>query len=126
MILAHLLRKGGRSGGTTGISWVSRQYLYQQIRPLYAPSRTKSAKPEDPPRPVIHYQRGHSPAKELSQATFSGFMATLHDAGLIEENFAPENRKVRGYRITGPGEIAFRFFADPATGTLVKNVLEGT
>jgi len=122
-ILAILIRKRD-SGGATGFSWVTRQYLYQQLWPLYAPSRTKSTKPEDPPQPVIHYRRGFKPAAELSHPTFSGFMAALREAGLIEEDFAAENKKEKVYRVTGPGEIAFRFFADPATGTLVKSVLD--
>ena len=121
VILAHLIRKGGAAGGNPGAAWVSRQYLYQQLRPIYAPSRTK---PENPPLPGIPSRRGHTPVTVLSQATFSGFMATLLETGLVEEEFAPENRKEKVYRVTGHGEIAFRFFADPATGTLVKSVLE--
>jgi hypothetical protein len=124
-ILAILIRQGKSGGEAPGHSWVSRQYLYQQLWPLYAPSRTKSTKPDDPPAPVVHYQRGRKPAAELTQATFSGFMATLREAGLVDEDLAPESRKEKVYWVTGSGEIAFRLFADPATNTLVNSVLNG-
>jgi len=104
--------------------WVPRQYLYRQLWSSYAPSRTKKEKPGDPPRPVVHYKQGQKPAAELSHATFSGFIRTLRNAGLIEETYSKESRKEKSYRITDAGEIAFRFFSVPATSSLVKSMLE--
>jgi DNA-binding PadR family transcriptional regulator len=51
-------------------------------------------------------------------------MRALVDAGLVDGESLPENTRQRRYRITENGEIAFRFFSDPATGTLVRTVLE--
>ncbi|WP_292419820.1 hypothetical protein, partial [Methanoregula sp.] len=59
-------------------------------------------------------------------ATFSGFMGTLRDAGLVLEDYAPDSRKEKSYRITEAGETAFRFFSDPATGSLVRSMLESS
>jgi hypothetical protein len=143
MILAILLnrrdlKKGAARGAAKGAVptvptvptiptvWVPRQYLYQQLWPFYAPSRTKKEKPGDPPKPVIHYKKGEKPAAELSHQTFSGFMGNLRDAGLIDEENPEGNRKEKTYRITEAGEIAFRFFSDPATNSLVKSMLEGS
>jgi hypothetical protein len=84
-ILAILLRNRVTGKGAPPSSWVSRQYLYQQLCPFYLPSRTKKATLPDPSQPVIQYRRGHKPAAEMSHPTFSGFMGTLRDAGLIEE-----------------------------------------
>lgn len=140
MILAILLnrrdmKKGAARGAAKGAVpavptvpaiptvWVPRQYLYQQLWPFYAPSRTKKEKPGDPPKPVIHYKKGEKPAAELSHATLSGFIRSLRDAGFIEEGYSPESLKEKSYRITEAGEIAFRFFSDPATGSLIKNML---
>jgi hypothetical protein len=106
--------------------WVSRQYLYGQLFSAYVPSRTKKEKPGDTPQPVVHDKKGRKPAAELSHATFSGFMGTLRDAGLVFEEYAPDSRKEKSYRITDAGETAFRFFSDPATGSLVRSMLEGS
>ncbi|MGA2120795.1 MAG: hypothetical protein ABSG49_01980 [Methanoregula sp.] len=106
--------------------WVPRQYLYKQLWSAYVPSRTKREKPGDAPKPVVHYKKGQKPAAELSHATFSGFIRTLRDAGLIEEQYSPESRKEKSYRITEAGETAFRFFSDPATGSLVRSMLESS
>jgi hypothetical protein len=106
--------------------WVPRQYLYQQLWPFYVPSRTKKPKPSDPPKPVVQYRKGRKPAAELSHATFSTFIGTLRDAGLIEEEYSTESRREKTYRITEAGEIAFRFFSDPATSSLVKTMLESS
>ena len=106
--------------------WVPRQYLYQQLWPVYVPSRTKKAKPGDSSQPVVHYKKGRKPAAALSHQTFYGFMGALRDAGLVEEEYVPDNRKEKTYRITEAGEIAFRFFSDPATGSLVKSMLESS
>ncbi len=145
MILAILLnrrdkKKGAARGAVPAVQmvstvpespagptvWVPRQYLYQQLWPFYVPSRTKKEKPGDPPKPVIRYRKGEKPAAEISHATFSGFIRTLRDAGLIEEGYSPESRKEKSYRITEAGEIAFRFFSVPATGSLVRSVLESS
>jgi hypothetical protein len=104
--------------------WVPRQYLYKQLWPAYVPSRTKKEKPGDAPRPVVQDKKGRTPAADLSHATFSGFVRTLRDAGLIEEHYSPESRKEKSYRITEAGETAFRFFSDPATSSLVRSMLE--
>ena len=64
------------------------------------------------------------PAAELTHATFSGFKETLRDAGPIAKDVTPANPKGKACRITNPGEIAFRFFSDPATNTLVRTIPE--
>ena len=106
--------------------WVPRQYLYKQLWSTYVPSRTKKEKTGDSPKPVIHYKKGQKPAAELSHATFSGFIRTLRDAGLVKEQYSPESRKEKSYRITEAGETAFRFFSDPATSSLVRSMLESS
>lgn len=132
-ILAILLNrremKKGAAGGsvpTVPALQVPRQYLYKQLWSAYVPSRTKTPEPGDPQTPVIPYKKGRTPAAELSHQTFSGFMGTLRDAGLVEEEFAPDSRKEKTYRITEAGEIAFRFYSDPATSSLVKSMLESS
>jgi len=130
MILAILLMKKGakREAAIRAVPdpWVSRQYVYQQLFSVYVPSRTKKAKPGDSAQPVVHYKKGRKPAAALSHQTFSGFMGALRDAGLVEEEYAPDNRKEKTYRITEAGETAFRFFSDPATGSLVRSMLESS
>lgn len=136
MILAILLnrkdtKKGAAKGAVPTVPaiptlWVPRQYLYQQLFPYYVPSRTKKEKPSDPKKPVVISKQGRKPAAELSHQTFSGFMGALRDGGLIEEEYAPGNRKEKIYRITDAGETAFRFFSDPATGSLVRSMLESS
>jgi hypothetical protein len=105
---------------------VSRQYLYGQLVSRYVPSRSTKAKAQhkDPTKPVTREKKARAPATELSHATFSGFMRTLRNAGLVEEHYAPGSRKEKSYRITDAGEIAFRFFSDPATSSLVRSRLE--
>ena len=129
-ILAILLmRRGAKTGAAKGAvpdPWLSRQYLYKQLWSVYVPTRTKKEKPGDPKKPVVTYKQGRKPAAELSHATFSGFIRTLRDAGLIEEGYSPESRKEKSYRITEAGEIAFRFFSDTATSSLVKSMLESS
>lgn len=120
-ILAVLLRKNRSGTADAGLSWYSRSYLFGQVWPFYTRSRTRKPKEGDP---VIQYRKGRKPAQNLSQATFSSFIANLRDAGFIEERQDTENRKEKAYRITEPGETAFRFYADPATGTTVKTALE--
>jgi hypothetical protein len=129
-ILAILLmqrdRKTGAAKGAVPTPWVSRQYLYKQLWSVYVPSRTKKEKPGDPKTPVVISKQGRKPAAELSHQTFSGFVGTLRDAGLVEEEYAPDSRKEKIYRITDAGEIAFRFFSDPATSSLVRSMLESS
>lgn len=120
-ILAVLLRKNKDAKGEAGLSWFSRSYLFSQVWPLYIRSRARKPKEGDP---VIQYRKGRKPANNLSQATFSSFIANLRNAGLIEERQDEANRKEKAYRITEFGETAFRFYADPATGTSVKTILE--
>lgn len=122
-ILAMLLRFGNAGTKTPGSAWVSREYLYKQLWSVYVPTRTKKATPDDPEKPVIPFKRGRKPAAELSHATFSGFMRTLRNAGLIEES-SKNTRTDMVYCITGSGEIAFRFFSSPATNSIVKKMLE--
>lgn len=126
MILAILIRTRDAKKGAPQVPWVSRQYVYQQLWPFYVPSRTKKTKPDDPPQPAIKYQRGNKPAAEMSHQTFSGFIGTLRDTGLVLEENSPGNRKEKCYRITEAGETAFRFFSDPASNSLVKSLLEST
>lgn len=125
LIMRRDMKKEATKGAVPTV-WVPRQYLYKQLWPAYVPSRTKKPKPGDPPRPVIQYKKGRKPAAELSHQTFSGFMGTLRDAGLIEEEYSPGNRKEKTYRITEAGEIAFRFFSDPATSSLVRSMLDSS
>jgi hypothetical protein len=127
-ILALLLRRPERNDLPEGPAWWSREYLFVQLSGQYVPIRSKRVKtlPGDPWRKPDPSGKDKKTVPDLSQATFSGFMAALRDAGLIEEAFAPGNRKVKMYRVTGHGELAFRFFSDPAPGNLVKIVLEST
>jgi hypothetical protein len=123
-ILAILLRTGKEGGKPVKEGWVARQYIFKQLWSVYKPSRTKKPKPSDPlVKPVI-YKHGRKPASNMTHPTFSGFMATLRESGLIEEESSPANRREKVYRITERGEIAFRFFSDPATSTLVRSLLE--
>jgi hypothetical protein len=80
-ILAVLLRKNKTAKGIFTRPWLTRSYLYSQIWPFYSRSRIRKPKPDDP---VIQYRGGQKPAQNLSQATFSSFMTTLRNAGLIE------------------------------------------
>ncbi|HII99635.1 MAG TPA: hypothetical protein HA272_10400 [Methanoregula sp.] len=127
-ILAILLMrrdaKKKETSGTVPPLWVSRQYLYRQVFSYYIPSRTKKTDPGDPPGPVVRPGKGRTPGAELSQATFSGFMRTLRDAGLVEEDYVRDSQKEKSYRITDAGETAFRFFSDPSTSSLVRSMLE--
>jgi hypothetical protein len=120
-ILAVLIKHRHLGNGSSSEPWVARQYLFRQVWPYYIRSRTRTPKPGDP---VIHYKGGRKPANNLSQATFSSFITHLRTAGLIEEGQDTGNRKEKAYRITGPGETAFRFFADPSLNTTVKSVLD--
>ena len=119
-ILAVLLRKNKTVNESSELPWVTRAYLYSQVWPYYTRSRTRKSKAGEP---VVHYQKGRQPAQNLSQATFSSFMKTLHKAGFVEERQDEKNRKEKAYRITEMGDTAFRFYADPATGSNVNMIL---
>jgi len=62
----------------------------------------------------------------LSHQTASGFIGNLRDAGLIKEENPEGNRNERPCRITDAGEIAFRFYSDPATSSPVKSMRESS
>jgi len=123
-ILALLLRPKQKDAIPGMHEWTSRDYIYKQLWPHYVPSRTKKAKPGDPPKPVVHYKKGRKPAAELSHGTLSTLMRTLEEAGLVDERVSEGTKREKSYRITDSGEIAFRFFADPATNTLVRTGLQ--
>ena len=97
-ILAILLRTPEKDGKTSSPEWVARQYLFRQLWSVYIPSRTKKQKPEASPVKPVTSKKGRKPAAELTHSTFSGFMATLRDAGLVREETAPANRKEKVYR----------------------------
>ncbi len=120
-ILAVLLRKNKTAKGIFTRPWLTRSYVFSQVWPFYSRSRTRKPKPDDP---VIQYRGGRKPAQNLSQATFSSFMTTLRNAGFIEERQDEKNRREKAYRVTGSGETAFRFYADPAGNSQVKRVLD--
>lgn len=123
-ILALLLRTNRKDAAAGIHEWWSRDYIYKQLRTVYVPSRTKKAKPGDPVVPPVHYRRGRKPAAELTHGTLSTLMRTLEDAGLVEERVSEETKREKLYRITESGEIAFRFFADPAANTLVRTMVQ--
>jgi len=120
-ILAVLLRNRPVPAGPD-VPFVPRQYLFQQVWPYYI--RQRARKPVEG-KPVVTYKRGRKPANDLSQATFSWFMSTLNGAGLAEEVRDRRSRRETAYRITADGEMAFRFFADPALNSIVKQMLDG-
>ena len=122
-ILAVLLRNRTAPAGSPDNPFVPRQYLYRQVWPYYI--RLRERKP-DPGEPVVRYKRGRKPANDLSQQTFSTFMAQLRKAGLIEEGQNFGNRKEKLYRISSEGESAFRFFANPYANSIIRQMLEGS
>jgi hypothetical protein len=124
MILAILLRTGKRNAGVVPAEWVSRQYIFKQLFPFYVPSRTKKAKPDDPPMQPVKFRKGRKPAAGLTHGTFSDFMRALVDAELVDEVVSKEISREKMFRITESGEIAFRFFSDPSTNSLVRTILE--
>jgi hypothetical protein len=125
-ILALLLRKVTKDAAPDTHGWVSREYIFKQLWSWYVPSRTKKVKPSDPPVPPVQYKRGRKPAAELTHGTLSTLMRTLEEAGLVLEQVSGETKREKIYQITDSGEIAFRFFADPATSTLVRTELQIT
>ena len=120
-ILAVLLRNRPVPA-VPDIPFIPRQYLFQQVWPYYI--RQRARRPVEG-APVAQFKRGRKPPNDLSQATFSWFMKMLTGAGLADE--APGRRSGRetAYRITADGEMAFRFFADPAVNSIVKQMLDG-
>jgi hypothetical protein len=123
MILSVLFRKNKAAKVIPDIQWVTRSYLYCQVWPYYTRSRTRKPKPDDT---VVHYPKGRIPAQNLSQATFSSFMANLRKVGCIEERQDDKNYKEKAYRITETGETSFRFYADPIANPDAKMVPGGS
>lgn len=124
-ILSVLIRRRRLAGpGNEGLL-IPRSYLFQQVWPLYLRSRSRRVVPAQAGAPVVRYKRGHKPANNLSQATFSSFMVNLRKAGFVEEGQNEKNLKEKAYRITELGETAFRFFADSSLSSSVKQELEG-
>jgi hypothetical protein len=122
-ILAILIRMSRREQGTPK-EWVTRQYIFKQLWSVYVPSRTKKPKPEDPVVPPVKYKGGRKPAFDLKHGTFSDFMRTLIEAGLIMEKISADSKREKIYKITESGETAFRFFATAPTNSLVQTMLE--
>ena len=124
MILAILLRTGKKNTSVVPAEWVSRQYIFKQLFTFYVPSRTKKAKPDDPPVQTVKIRKGRKPAAELTHGTFSDFMRALVDAELVDEEVSTEAGREKMFRITESGEIAFRFFSDPSTNSLIRTLLD--
>ena len=122
-ILAILIRTGKNDVGAISPEWVSRQYIFKQLWSFYIPSRTKKAKPDDPPMQPVKFKRGHKPVAELTHGTFSDFMRALVDAGLVVEEVSSDKSREKIFMITERGEIAFRFFSDPSTNSLIRTLL---
>jgi hypothetical protein len=125
-ILATLIRNNRPANGTPGLLWVPRHYLFTLVWPYYQRTRTRSPIPADPHKPAPRFRRGRTDAQDMSQQTFSSYMMKLRVTGLVEEMQNPKNLKEKSYRVTEPGETAFRFFADPFTNSTVKTILEGS
>jgi hypothetical protein len=53
-------------------------------------------------------------------------MANIRKAGFIGEKQDEKNRTEKVFRLTGKGETAFRFYADPIANSHVNMVLEGS
>ncbi len=123
MILAILLRTGKKNATVVPAEWVSRQYIFKQLFTFYVPSRTKKAKPDDPLVQPAKLRKGRKPFAELTHGTFSDFMRTLVDTELIDEEVSQEAGREKMFRITESGEIAFRFFSDPSTNSLIQTLL---
>jgi hypothetical protein len=107
-ILAILSRNTGTDHGPELSSWISRQYIFSQMKSWYVPIRGKGKKTQE---------------DGLTHGTLSDFMAALVGAGFVREEIAPRNKREKVYSITHAGELAFRFFSDPATSTIVSQAL---
>jgi hypothetical protein len=124
-ILAVLLRNRPVPLNPADVPFVARQYLFKQVRPYYI--RLMERKPVPVPgKPLPQYKRGRKPANDMSQATFSSFMVRLRNTKLVEEAQDTKNKKEKAYRISGEGETAFRFFADPAANSIIKMMSEAS
>ncbi|WP_321506985.1 hypothetical protein [uncultured Methanoregula sp.] len=123
-ILALLLRINPENPEAGTHNWVSREYIYKQLWSVYVPTRTKKAKPGDPTVPPVKYKNGRKPAAELTHGTLSTLMRTLEETGLVLERVSDDAKREKQYRITERGGITFRFYADPATNTLVRTMLQ--
>lgn len=123
MILAILLRTGKKNAMVVPAEWVSRQYIFKQLFPLYVPSRTKKTEPGDPPVQPAKLRKSRKPFTALTHGTFSDFMRALVDAELVNEEVSQEVGHEKIFRITERGEIAFRFFSDPSTNSLIHTLL---
>lgn len=123
-ILAFLLRQYAKAVIPGTREWVSRDYLYKQVWSVYRQTRVRSVKkPVDPAaRPLVRKRVWREP-QELAHGTFSDLMKTLAAAGLVVEELSPGDNPRKGYRITERGEMAFRFYANPTTSTLVRTAL---
>lgn len=120
-ILAVLLRNRPVPFNPSDVPFIPRQYLFSQVWPYYI--RLRERKPVMG-APLPQYKRGRKPANDLSQATFSSFMVRLRNTGLVEEAQDTKNKKEKAYRISGEGETAFRFFAEPAANSIIKQMLD--
>jgi len=119
-ILALLLRQYAKTVPVGSHEWVSREYLYKQVRAVYRRTRARTVKPGV--QPVV-YRRGIRPPQDLAHGTFSTFMKALTEAGLVEQRMSSGETTRREYRITEHGEMAFRFYANADTSTLVRTIL---
>ncbi|MCK9630148.1 MAG: hypothetical protein M0R30_00760 [Methanoregula sp.] len=119
-ILALLLRKYEKHVPDGTREWVSREYLYKQVWGVYRRTRARTVKPDS--RPVV-YRRGFRSPQELSHGTFSSFMKALIGAGLVEQRMSSGESIRKEYRGTESGEMAFRFYANADTSTLVRTML---
>lgn len=119
-ILAHLLRQYAKNVPAGTREWVPRDYLYKQVWSVYRRTRARTVKPDA--KPVI-CRRGQKPPQELSHGTFSSFMKALIETGLVEQRMSSGKITKREYRVTERGEMAFRFYANADTSTLVRTML---
>jgi hypothetical protein len=119
-ILAHLLRQYAKNVPAGTHEWVPRDYLYTQVWSVYQRTRARTVKLDA--RPVV-LRKGQKPPQELSHGTFSGFMKALIEEGLVEQRMSSGESTKREYRVTERGEMAFRFYANADTSTLVRSML---
>lgn len=119
-ILALLLRNYAKHVPDGTREWVSREYLYNQVWSVYRRTRARAVKPDA--RPVVS-RRGFRSPQELSHGTFSSFMKALIGADLVEQRMSSGESVRKEYRSTESGEMAFRFYANADTSTLVRTML---
>jgi hypothetical protein len=111
-ILAVLIRNRKTGEGASGVSWVSRQYLYQQVWPYYTRSRTRSPGPEDPGKPVVRYRRGRKPAPKPVAGNVLRVHGESPQCGLVEEGQDEKNRKEKAYRGNRNGRCSVPVFLE--------------